>query len=209
MAKKNKIEKSVVTPIGEVKWFKLITPDEKYHKYTCDLIVEDSAELQKLLEIIQELEQEQFDVAVANAKPQNKKKVKLSGNSCIEPEYDEAGEETGRYVIKLRQNSQYKDKNDQIKKLFPPRLFDSKAKEISGEAKQQLVVYNGSKARAQLTLSAYFVPSIGVGVSARPAAVQIVELAEGGSGGAPSFDSVDGGFESSFEATEDAGDGDF
>ena len=196
---------TVNTPIGEVQWFKMVTPDQKYNKYTMDLIVDDGPEIQSLLAQISELEEACLAESIAKAKPQNKKKVKLSGNACIEPQYDDQGEETGKFVIKLRQNATYKcSKTDEIKSLHPPKLFDAKAKEIVGEAKQQLMVFNGSEARAQLTLSPYFVPSIGVGVSARPNAVQIIKLAEGSGGSNPDFGEVEGGFEQTFGNVEDS-----
>lgn len=204
--KKQKIFKT--TPVGEVRWFKLVHPDQKFNKYQCDLVVEDSPEVRGLIEQIEELTEQAVEEAKAEAKnPAQAKKIKDSGNRPIEEEYNEEGESTGRYVIKMRGNSEYKcSKSGEMKKLRPPRLFDSKNKEIKGAAKDELKVFNGSKIRAQIELSVYANSAIGCGVTIKPRAVQIIEILE--TDGFSGFEEVEDGYEMESNGFEDAAEDD-
>ena len=207
----SKVDEIVVnTPVGSIKWFKLVNPDQKYKKYSVDLILEDGEALQKLLAQIEDMGAAQLELSTSEAKPAMKKKIRMSMNEAISTEFDEEGNETGRFIMKLRQNSQYEDKKTkEIKMMHPPRLFDAKAKEITGEARTQLFVGNGSEARAQIKLSAYCLPAGDVGVSCKPLAIQLIKVVQG-SAPEVDFDAVEGGFEVSFDAVkEDSGDGDF
>lgn len=183
----------VNTPIGKAKWFKLVTPDEKYKKYSLDLIVEDGPEIQSLIAKIEEMTAEAIEETRELAKPAQKKKVKDSGNRPIEEEYDQEGNPTGRFVIKMRQNSIINTKEGP-KKAYPPKLFDAQGGEIKGTARDTLQVFNGSELRANIELSKYGNVSIGCGVSIRPKAAQIIKIQSGSEFGG--FDAVetDGGF---------------
>ena len=195
----------LTTPIGEANWFKLIHPDEKFNKYQCDLILDDSPEVQSLMEKIEELTEDKVQELKGKAK--NKaaaNKIKDSGNRPIQPEYDDEGEETGRFVLKMSSPTEYKTKDGKVGKMYPPKIFDAAGKEIKGEPREELKVGSGTTMRANLELRVYGNPSIGCGVSLRPKAVQIVELKEwGGASSGGGFDAVEGGFTMSEEATFD------
>lgn len=193
------------TPIGKVNWFKLVNPDEKFKKYQCDLIVEDSPEIQKLIAEVEELTKQAIVDAREGLTAKQAKKIVDSGNRPIEEEELDDGTLTGRYVIKMRQKAFYTCKKTKEEKPFsPPRLFDAKNKEIKGQQRLDLSVGSGSEARANIELSVYANSSIGCGVSIRPLAMQLLKLVEylGDTGGG--FEAYEGGYEmeqeSSFEA---------
>lgn len=190
--KKQRIAKT--TPIGTFKWFKLIEPDTTYNKYQCDLIVEDSEEVQELIALVEELTEQAAEEARAACKtPLQAKKIKYSEHKPIVPEYNDDGEETGRYVIKSRGNVSYEcKKTNKLKNLTPPSIFDASSKPIKGLAKETLKVPNGSQGRLIVELNDYGNNTIGYGVSFKPKAAQIIELSEGDF--SSGFDAVDGGF---------------
>ena len=203
----------VTTPIGEVNWFKLIKPDDKYNKYQCDLILDDSEAVQSLLAQVEELTEAKIEELKGEAKnPAAATKIKDSGNRPILPEYDDEGEETGRYVLKMSSPAQIKKKDGTLMDMYPPKVFDARGKEIKGESRDSLRVGSGSTMRANLEVRVYGNSSIGCGVSLRPKAVQIVELKEWGNSGG-GFDAVEGGFEiqeeSSFDNPDTGESGDF
>lgn len=190
------------TPIGKVNWFKLVNPDEKFDKYQCDLIVEDSPEIQKLMTEIEEMTEQAIEDTKEGLTPAKAKKIKDSGNRPIEAEETDEGELTGRFIIKMRQNASYMCKKDGIKKPFSaPKLFDASNKEIKGQARLDLSVGSGSEARANIELSPYGNSSIGCGVSIKPLAMQIIELVEFGGDIGGGFEAVEGGFSMEQEET--------
>ena len=48
-------KKYYLTPLGSAVYPRLTEPDEKYIKFSCNLLVPDSTELQNLFSVIQEL----------------------------------------------------------------------------------------------------------------------------------------------------------
>ena len=180
MAEKQKRIKAT-TPKGQVKWFKLVKPDPKYKKYSVDIICEDTPELRKLMDLVEELTEQRFQEEVKKAKPQDKKKVDKSKFSPIEPEYDSEGNETGRFVIKFRGSSEGTNKEKQVYQIPAPTIFDSRAKPITGKDKEALRVNNGSIAQVAFEVSTYYTASIGAGVKFTPKACILHTLAEANS----------------------------
>lgn len=177
MSQKRKVIKGT-SPIGQAKWFKLITPDQKFKKYSVDLVLDDSEQVQNLINEIEELTQE----AIKEAKDKVTDKSKLakmkgdSGNRPYEKELDSEGNHTGRYILKFRGKSEGKKKDDTIYTVPAPALFDSKAKPISASDKAALKVPNGSLVQIAYELTPYYVASTGGGVSLRPTACMIRKL---------------------------------
>lgn len=218
MAEKQKKIRAT-TPKGKVMWFKLVKADPKYKKYSVDLICEDTPELRKLMDLVDELTEKRFKEEVEKAKPQDKKKVDKSKFAPIEPEFDSEGNETGRFVIKFRGSSEGTNKEKQVYQIPSPTIFDSRAKPISGKDKEALRVNNGSIAQVAFEVSTYYTASIGAGVKFTPKACILHVLAEANSD-ASAFGFAASEFESesdddiSFEqensqAAEDDGEQDF
>lgn len=177
MSQKRKVIKGT-SPIGQAKWFKLVTPDQKFKKYSVDLVLDDSEQVQNLINEIEELTQE----AIKEAKDKVTDKAKLakmkgdSNNRPFEKELDSEGKHTGRYILKFRGKSEGKKKDDTIYTVPAPALFDSKAKPISASDKAALKVPNGSLVQIAYELIPYYVASTGGGVSLRPTACMIRKL---------------------------------
>lgn len=165
------------SPIGSAQWFKLVRPDQKFNKYSVDLIVEDSEELQKILNQIEEMTAETISETKKNAKtPQLAAKVKDSGNRPIEAQLDSEGKPTGKYIMKFRGAASGKKKDDTTYTVAPPALFDAKAQPLTGEKRESLNVSNGSLIKVSYELSPYFVSASGAGVSLKPKAAMILKV---------------------------------
>lgn len=177
MSEKRKVIKGT-TPVGSSMWFKLTKPDQKFKKYQVDLILEDSPELQNMLNQIEELTEE----VIKEAKSKQTDKAKLakmkgdSGNRPIEKEMDSEGNHTGRYVLKFRGKSEGKRKDESVYQIPSPTIFNSQAKPLSKEDKEVLRVPNGSLIKIAYELKPYYVASIGGGVSLEPKAAMLIKL---------------------------------
>lgn len=166
------------SPIGQAQWFKLIKPDQKFNKYSVDLVVEDSDAVQSLLNQIEEM----TAAALANAKEKQVDKSKLakmkgdSGNRPVEKQLDSEGNHTGKYIMKFRLSSEGKKKDGEIYKIAPPALFNNKNQPYGTEDKNALQVPNGSLLQVSYELSPYYVSSTGAGVSLRPTAAKVHKI---------------------------------
>lgn len=177
----NRKKIKVTTPKGKIMWFKLTKPDTKFKKYQVDLVLEDTPELHKLMDQVQEVIDERIAEELEKAKnPQQKKNVVPAKFSPINEEYDMNGNATGRFVAKFRAPSEGKNKDGEIYTKNPPAIFDAKGKPIVGTAKEALRVMNGSVGQVNFEMVSYFTPSLGVGVSFVPKACLIQEMAEAG-----------------------------
>lgn len=200
------------SPSGAISWFKLIKPDQKYKKYTVDLIVEDTPELQKIIAKVEELKKEALAELIEKTEAKNKHKAKMSDNAPIEPQRDANGKPTGKYVMKFRLSSEGVNKDKEVYHVAPPALFDAKALPIGKEAQKTLMVYNGSIAKISFEMSQYGNTSIGAGVTFRPKACQLLKIQQADAdasqfGFAASEFEQDTGAESEFqdEASEASG----
>ena len=175
MAKEKKIQ--ATSPIGQANWFKLVKPDPKFNKYSVDLIVEDSDQIQTLLNQIEELTAERLSKAKQEAKnPQAAVKMKDSGNRPIEKQLDSEGKHTGKYIMKFRASSTGTKKDGETYVIAPPSIFNNKGVPLSSADKNALQVPNGSRIQVAFELSAYFVQASGAGVTLKPKAVKIHKI---------------------------------
>lgn len=166
------------TPTGQVQWFKLIHPDQKFQKYQADLTLDDSEEVRKLIDQMEEMKKEMIEATKADLKSKGKptNKVKESINSPIEAQVDSEGEETGKFVLKFRDGAEGKKKDGTIYKKAAPAIFNAKAKPIPKAEQETLKVPNGSSVKIAFEMRPYFVPSVGVGVSLKPKAAMLIKL---------------------------------
>jgi len=164
------------SPIGSAQWFKMVKPDQKFNKYSVDLIVEDSEELQKILNQIEEMTAETISENKKLAKtPQLAAKIKDSGNRPIIEELDSEGKPTGKYIMKFRGASSGKRKDETVYTVAPPALFNAKAQPITGMDREATQVPNGSLIKVSYELSPYYVSASGAGVSLKPRAAMIIK----------------------------------
>ncbi|MCH2199767.1 MAG: hypothetical protein MK081_13390 [Flavobacteriales bacterium] len=179
---------------GRAVFPKLNEPDTKFNPegiFTTKLIL--SPEVADPL--IAKLEAMQAE-AVKKAQAKKKGKRVKQQDLPIQPAYDEDGNETGDYELKTKMKASgvsNKTGNPWTRKL---PLFDSTGKPTNVQ------VGGGSEIICAMEASAYDSASIGVGVTLRLEAVQVVNLAAGGSRSASdfAFGSVEGGFVSTDES---------
>lgn len=172
-AKTKSIKKT--SPVGQAQWFKLVTPDQKYNKYSVDLVVEDSPEIRAIIDMMEEMKESKL-AEQKEADPKKAKKVVMSINTPIEPQVNDNGEETGKFIMKFRDGSEGKKKDGTIYKKAAPTIFDKSAKPISKSELETMRVPNGSSMKVAFDMVPYYVPSIGVGVTLKPKAAMILKL---------------------------------
>lgn len=179
-----KISANITSPKGIANWFKLVTPDPKFGKYSVDLILEDSPEVHQMIEkannIIDATIKAEKEKLKAEGKPM--KQILKTNKFPIKKELDANGEETGRFLIKLTAAARTKGSDKYpSKELAPPMIVSPANKVLTAQEKQGLRVLNGSIIRAGFTLEGYYF-SGECGVSAKLKMVQIISLAEGNNG---------------------------
>ena len=104
-----------------------------------------------------------------------------------EEEVTEDGEETGKFIFKFRQACTIYRKGE--KDPFNLPIMDSNRVPMSEP------IYAGSKIVIKFSIKPWFVDSMGLGVSLRPQAVQVIELVSSTSGvNGAEFESVPGGY---------------
>ena len=182
---------NIVTPSGKAIFPYLTEPNTKFNpigEYKVNL----SLEKDDATPIISKIE-EALEKARALA-PQGKKP--REAQLPYEEETDENGNLTGRCVFKFKNKAQLTTKDGRTVTM-KPKLFDAK-----GNYLQEVEsVWGGSILRVSADLIPYFVSAVGVGVSLRLKAVQIIDLIKADASNATSY-----GFESTsgYEATDNA-----
>ena len=187
---------TIVTPKGTAVWPKLNTPDTKFNadgEYTVKLklTVEDSQPLIKQLE-----EQRDFYKAQAVKKDP---KVKQYGEAPLyEEETDDQGDLTGFNIFKFKQKANITLRDGSTRPMTVA-LFDCNKTPTHQE------VTGGSTIKVAFKAIGYAMPSTRmVGVSLRPSAVQIIELAASASASeaVDLFEKEDGFVADSFDNVE-------
>ena len=166
----------ITTPVGKMKWFKAVKADEKFQKYSVDLILEDSEEVQKLINKVDELLEETLKIEQQKHKESGNKTFKKFNkkDNPIQEILDEDGNPTGSYRMKPTKDSIFKKEN---KVIAGPPILSPAARVLTTEEKSKLRVNNGSLGRLSVHLSPYVFQGKDVGVSLKLQAVQIIELA--------------------------------
>lgn len=178
MLKKNK---RMTTPNGKAMWAKVLKPDTKFNTdgiYSIDFVIKQD-EADELVSAIAKEAQAQHDVVAEEFKSKGKhadvKKIKFADNPFVEV-YDKEGNQTGELKFKFKLKATGKNKDGSIF-TQKPMLFDSEGKEVSVD------IWNGSTVKVAFEIVPFYTSLIGVGVSLRLKAVQIIDLVESSSGG--------------------------
>lgn len=197
---KRKVIKAT-SPVGTIMWFKCVKPDQKFKKFTVDLIVEDTPQIRKIIntmdELIADTLKEEIAKAVEKGDHKRKAKLSLSKNKSIEEQLDATGKPTGRFVMKLRMASVGKKKDDTVYTIAPPAIFKADATPYTDAEKQTLQVFNGSIGLVSFEMSPYALATGDVGASLKPKAIQIKKIQQAAA------DASDYGFSAS-EMQEDS-----
>lgn len=179
MAEKQKKIKGT-SPIGTILWFKLVKADQKFKKYTADLIVEDSEQIRKIIQTMDDAIEETLKAEKAKAVEKKdfkrQKSLSVAKSKPIEPQLDAEGKETGKYIMRFRMKSEGMNKDKQVYLINPPAIFNGAGKPYSTEEKARLVVFNGSIGQIAFEMSPYALATGDVGVTLRPTAAMIRKI---------------------------------
>ena len=193
--KKKRVFENITTPTGIAQWCWLNKPNTRFNpdgEYSCNLLLEGE-EAQSLCDKLDAIVEKTYQEAVAEAKPQDKKKFTKA--SPYTPEYDEDGNETGRVIFKFKNKAQFKAK-DGSTFIFQPKVFDAKG----GKVAAGVTVYGGSTIKIAGQVMPYVMPATkACGVSLKLQAIQVIKLVAGGMGG-DSMDSYGFGEEEGYVA---------
>ena len=206
--KRPKLERFLLGP-GEARYPYIDKPDNKFPPenpkpvYKCELILEDDertrAVIDKMVRIRDAKHSETRKVLkkrIAAAKPAEQKKLQkkldnITAVDVFEPHFDDAGEETGKVIIKTKMNAEVTPRDGKPYKQSP-NIFDSVKQPLHGVA-----IWGGSTLKIAGDIVPYFMESTGnVGISLRMKGVQVIKLVTAGHADAASygFDDEEGGF---------------
>lgn len=199
----------VMTAEGTLIWPKLVTPDEYKGKKSYTAKIRLSAKDSQVL--IDKIEAElarywptakaEYETKLAEAKTGKQKaeakkaleEIKEAEKS-YKPAYDDDGNETGEYEFNFKMPDHFISQKDKKPVFMKPDLFDAKGKPLKGAPE----IWGGTTAIVAGELRPFNMP-IGVGISLRLKAAQIINLATGGGGeraaGAYGFAAQEGGFD--------------
>lgn len=204
----------VTTPIGTLIWPKLASPDDYKGKKTYSakirlneedsqaLIAKIEAELAKFWPIAKaELEEKLAEAKTGKQKAEAKKALEemAEAEKSYKPAYDDDGNETGEYEFNFKMPDHFMGK-DKKPVFMKPDVFDAKGKVL----KVVPEVWGGTTAIVAGELRPYSMP-IGVGISLRLKAVQLIELA--GAGGQKDASSYGFGQQEGYEGSDEEPEG--
>lgn len=185
--------KTILKARGTAKFPWLNRPDTKFNlegDFKVDVVLTPD-EAQPLIDRLEAMQAEALKEAQAKKKGKRVKQADLP----IQPELDEDGEETGNFVLrtKMKASGVSKKTGKPWSRKLP--LFDAQGTPTN------VRVGGGSEIIVAFEPSAYDSSSVGVGVTLRMEAVQVITLREGGGASSSSFGfgSVEGGFVASDE----------
>ena len=214
MLKERKTVKGT-TPAGEALFPKLTEPDTKFNPdgdYTVKIRLSEK-DGQALLETMRELIADEVEIAKSKCKSKlelSKIKIVSDDSLPIKHELNEDAEPTGSFLFSAKQRASGISQKTGKKWMREVPLFDEKGKLIT--SKEGLSIWGGSIIRVAYEISS-FNTAIGIGISSRLTAVQIIELRSGSSGTAESygFDVVEDDEEETTFSDENTGgeDGDY
>lgn len=171
----------LVTPIGTAIYPKLVDPDTAFDDvgvYTCKLHVSEE-DFNKFKAKVDKLADAAYDIECQRQGKQVKR-----AKSCPVRITNE-----GDYEILAKQKAKVTTRAGDVIDFTIP-LFDANVQAITHKPK----IGSGSKVRASVQFSPYFVPSSGFGYTLRLKEAQILELVEYSASGSSSFSSEEGGY---------------
>lgn len=222
MADKRPSYAKFLTPAGIAQWPALTKPDTKFDDdgvYKTNMIFEDTPEIRKLVATLEGIRDANFKEATAEMKqaikdapPAKQKKLKksladLEVVEVYEEELDDAGEETGRLILKFKLNAVVRPKGKDAFKQAP-NLFDTSKPPVPLKGVDP---WSGSTLKIAGEVIPYVMASTGqAGVSLRLKGVQVINLVSGGGKDAAAygFGAEDGGFQQEADAGSDDFDAD-
>lgn len=171
----------------------LTKPDTKFKpdgEYRVDLKLsaEDSVEVLALISA-----EHDKNLAATKADPKYKGKKIKEADLPLKPVVDEEGNETGEYLLRVKMNAQFKDKDGKVI-IAAPSFFDAK-----GNKTEPDTLWGGSIIRVAYTVVPFYTAIAGAGVSLRLRGVKIIKLSAG-SGGASAESMGFGEEEDGYEA---------
>jgi hypothetical protein len=165
--------RKIRSPEGVLVWPHLNKPDDKCVKpdgvYHTKMVVEPGPELDEYLDTLKQELERYIETNPREVKsPKFGKKLK----DFCEPEYNEEGEETGRFVFNFKLKPKYGKEGEYSQ---APKMFDVHGNRIS----ELPNVGNGTVAKIHGEMFPYFAATDGVtGVSLRVQNLQLIELVE-------------------------------
>jgi hypothetical protein len=197
------------TPIGIAVYPRLNAPDTKYKpegEYSAKIrLSEDDAA--PLMKRIDELAAAKFDEEknlLLEAKKMSAYKTLKMTDLPYKAVFDSEGEETGEVEFNVKMKAQYTAKDNTVVKMTP-RLFD--ASTPPQPLAPSVQIWGGSLIKVAGEFNP-FATKIGVGVSLRLSAVQVITLVTGGSKGSDAgsfgFEGEADGYQSAVEKDNDA-----
>lgn len=195
---KPKLEK-FITKVGTAVYPRLSQPDCKFKvdgEYSAKIRLSDEdaepmiAKIESLVEAAYKAEQARLIAADKKAQAKTLKYASKPYKAVLDSE----GEETGEYEFNIKMKAQYTGKDGTVVKLTP-KLFD--AATPPNALPLSTPIWGGSQIKVAGDYNP-FATAIGVGMSLRLSAVQVIKLVSGSGGDASSygFGGEAGGFES-------------
>lgn len=199
---------NITTPVGVAVFPKLNTPDTKFNvngAFTCRLKL-TAEEAQPIIDkfeagLSKHFEDIKAELMAGDGKSKAKaKSLKMAADKPYKAEFDDEGEETGYVLINFKMPHRI-PREGKPDLLLRPDIFDSAGKQLKNPPE----IWGGSRLVVAGQLRP-FSTAIGVGMSMRLQAVQIVELKSAGSRDASGygFGATAGGYESDDEFPGDS-----
>lgn len=177
----------VTTAVGTASFPTLDKPDTKFSpegSYKAPVILSEAdaapiiATIEKVTEAMIAFTEARLNAAIEAEKDGTKKgklKKELAGlksaDQPIRPVYDDTGAETGDLVLNFKMRAERKDRKTGATIKMAPQLFDA-----AGNKLPPTTVWGGSRYKVAGLVCPFYTPLVGVGVSLRLQAVQIIEL---------------------------------
>ncbi len=187
----------LISPAGSSLWAMVLRPDTKFNPegvFSIQVVIPQEHCGQMLQAIEQETQakfQEIAEELKARGKHADVKKIKLA-DKCYTEVFDETGEPTGELKFKFKLNASGKNKAGEVFHQKPV-IVDAKGRPCDVE------IWNGSTVKVSFEIIPFYTTLIGVGVSLRLKAVQVIKLV---SGEKDTGDAFGFGVEEGFEAHE-------
>ncbi len=177
----------LITPRCAFSWAHVHEPDRKFQTdgefhITCVLNEEDN---QDLLNRIEAIRDEQYPIL---CKQEGKKTLKKA-NLPWKTEEDEDGEPTGNVTLRPKMKALVRYKRDGEEKTFEqrPDIVDA-----SGTARVKEALGGGSEGKVKFEIVPYYTALVGMGVTLRLKAVQVLSLVPYGGDNLEGFEEEEG-----------------
>ena len=168
------------TAVGELAFGYITEPsteyDEKGQYFLKLKFPAESKEAKRLVKIIDEAAQQAYDMAMERIESAAERKKLKRADPSYSLEEDEDGNETGNIIFNFKRKATRIDKkgNEKPVKLV---LFDSVGRNVEQEG---LELWGGSEIAVAFKLVPFYTAGVGVGVSHRIEAIQIIKAVAGG-----------------------------